>query len=81
VLTTPPGGSAFYILAHQYIAAKLNYVNGAYDAEAWEAILAAFDILRDCQVTPDEFADAIALSEHLDAWNNGEWGPGHCDDQ
>jgi hypothetical protein len=38
VLKTPPKGNAYYILAHQYIAAKLNILNGTSSTEVDEAI-------------------------------------------
>ena len=45
-----------------------------------EQLLAASGILWDCEVDEDEREEAIALAEYLDAFNNGELGPGHCDD-
>jgi hypothetical protein len=79
VLQSPTHGDAFYILAHQYIAARLNVANGAVDSDIYGLLGQAQAMLGDCQITEDERAGAIALSEELDAWNNGEWGPGHCD--
>jgi hypothetical protein len=80
-LQTPPKGNAWLILAHQYIAAALNVASGA---EASADIAAALDqaeaLLTDCTISDDEKADAIALSELLDQFNNGAVGPGHCDD-
>lgn len=85
-LNTPPKGSAYYILHHQYIAAKLNVLGGlgwahAAESEAWDEIQAANALLSDCTIDADEFAEAIELSESLDAFNNGIWGPGHCDEK
>ncbi len=81
---TPKGGNAYYLLAHQWIAAYLNELNGALVA----------DDLGDAQMllevhTPEELAlkgktgnalraDFIELANSLDAYNNGETGPGHC---
>lgn len=47
VLTTPPkGGNAYYILAHQYIAAKLNKLNRArMPACAYDAYIDAESLL------------------------------------
>lgn len=85
-LHTPPQGSPYYILLHQYIAAKLNVLSGlgwthAGESEAWGQIQDANAILSDCTVSVDEFEYAMELSESLDAFNNGVWGPGHCDDK
>jgi hypothetical protein len=81
-LWTSPRGNAYYILAHAYIAAELNQLNGA-DIPA--EVLAAFD---DATVlfqtySPDDVRGGvrhqfIALAELLDAYNNGYIGPGHC---
>ena len=78
-LNTPPiGGDAFYILSHQWIAARLNVAAGA-DPSAVSAELAeAEDLLNDC-MSPDP-AQAIELAGILDDYNNGIIGPGHCDD-
>ncbi len=83
VLWTPPAGNPYYILAHQYIAAELNQLNGA-------SIPA--DVL-------DAFEDATAWFEnHIrprpkqirryylggprpsPQYNEGAVGPGHCDE-
>lgn len=80
-LRTPPKGNAFYILSHQWIAATLNRSQGAVTTPEFdEQLLAASGILWDCEVDEDEREEAIALAEYLDAFNNGELGPGHCDD-
>jgi hypothetical protein len=89
ILWTPPKkGNAYLILAHQYIGAELNVVNGASipDAvlEAWfcaqellETYMAAGDIPKK---SPDR-ALAINLACMLDDYNNGLIGPGHCDEE
>lgn len=91
--TSPKQGDAWYILAHQYIAAILNVEAGA-------------DPVNPDDIT-DELADALALltawapgslsskatgaaaaardealelAGDLDDWNNGVTGPGHCED-
>ncbi len=85
ILQTPPDGDATYILAHQLIAAKLNILKGAdgsavattiADADAW---LIAHP-LGSNPSNPDRAA-GIALAHALDNYNNGEIGPGHCDDE
>ena len=86
--TTPQGGNAYYILAHAYIAAELNFLNGADPSAAQAAFDEATALLG--TYTPDELAGLkgkagketraqfIALAEILDAYNNGLIGPGHC---
>ncbi len=88
VLWAAPKGNAYYILAHAYIAAELNQLNGA----SFDAAQAAFDEATVLFETyrPDEVADMkgpdgkemrdyfISLAEILDDYNNGLIGPGHC---
>jgi hypothetical protein len=83
ILNTQPLGDGWYILAHQYIAASLNVSAGASSpADVAQALADAGDLLiNTCNgMTAEERAEAIALSETLDDYNNGEIGPGHCDD-
>lgn len=79
ILHTPPKGDAWYILAHQWIAASLNVGSGA-TPPADDALIKAEVLLSDCVIDDSEHDAALALSEQLDAYNNGELGPGHCDD-
>jgi hypothetical protein len=80
-LETPPATDAFYILSHQWITTTLNRAQGAASTpELNEALLEAGAMLYDCEITEDEHDAAIAFAEYFDAYNNGEWGPGHCDD-
>lgn len=85
VLWTPPAGNAYYILAHQYIAAELNMLNGS---SVTPEVQAAFDDATALlsAYTPDQvgalkgkqkkaWSDLAAV---LDAYNNGYIGPGHC---
>lgn len=87
--TSPSGGNAYYILAHAYIAAELNQLNGASIPDdvlaAWNEATGLFSTY-----TPDEVAalkgnngkelraQFIGLAEILDNYNNGLTGPGHC---
>lgn len=81
ILKTPPKGDAWYILAHQWIAAKLNVASGAVPPlEVADAIAQAGVYLQDCEISKAEKADALALSGLLDDFNNGNAGPAHCDD-
>ncbi|MFO7564165.1 MAG: hypothetical protein R6X02_16080 [Enhygromyxa sp.] len=86
-LTTPPGGNACRILLIQYVAAKLNIANGA-DSSAIEStydaatqLLGSIGHIDNC---PDndkkKRAEIIKLAEQLAAWNEGDIGPGHCDE-
>jgi hypothetical protein len=88
VLWTAPQGNAYYILAHAYIAAKLNQLNGADFTDAQAAFDAATDLFE--TYTPEYVAGLkgpagnalraqfIELAEILDDYNNGLIGPGHC---
>ena len=79
-LETEPEGDAFYILSAQWIAAKLNVANGAEAPVEVESALAAADaLLEGCEISEEDREFAVALSELLDAFNNGEVGPAHCE--
>lgn len=80
ILGTTPRGEAWYILAHQYIAASLNAASGASTSDLGSALADAERILTaNCDgITADRQA-AIDLSYLLDSYNNGLIGPGHCD--
>lgn len=90
VLWTPPaGGNAYYILAHAYIAAELNALNGAsFDAaqDAFDKATKLFEKYTPADVAASKGKNAslrnqfIALAEILDKYNNGIIGPGHCND-
>lgn len=80
--TAPKGGNAYYILAHQYMAARLNVEAGASapqavlnaiaDATAWftgRSTTAPKGVARN---------QAIELAGILGAYNEGTTGPGHC---
>lgn len=87
--TSPQGGNAYYILAHAYIAAELNGLNGA---SVPGSVQTAFDEATGLfgTYTPDDIAalkgkngkelrdQFIALAGILDGYNNGLSGPGHC---
>ncbi len=77
----PVGGDAWIIVAHQYIAAKLNVANGAVAEDAiTQALADAEALLADCAIADADREAAIALATLLDDFNNGLVGPGHCDD-
>lgn len=84
--TQPQNGNAYYILAHAYIAAYLNGLNGA-DTTAVDPQLAHAAQLLDqydgdpksmSQIKGAVRADFIATASILDQYNNGYIGPGHC---
>lgn len=84
VFWTPPAGNAYYNLAHQYMAAKLNVLNGASTTAAVDAALAGANTLLSAQGVNDttlsaaERKLALAYASTLDQYNNGLIGPGHC---
>lgn len=86
VLGTAPRGNPYYILAHQYIAAELNFLAGAYNGAVDDEFAAAKVLLQ--TYTPAQVASMannnadkkafITLGGILDNYNNGIIGPGHC---
>ena len=83
--TQPKKGNVYYILAFQYIAAKLNIAAGASSTAEVNAALVLAETFFNAK-TPTE---ALALSKQvrnfyvglasiLDSYNNGYIGPGHC---
>ena len=87
--TEPKKGNAYYILAHQYIAAYLNALNGADTSDITDELKHAEDLLDQYDGNPKSMAnirgfiryDFIRTAEVLDDYNNGDIGPGHCDDE
>lgn len=84
VFWTPPAGNAYYNLAHQYMAAQLNVLNGssvpANVQTALNAATALFNAqgVNDTTLTKAERTQALSLATILDQYNNGLIGPGHC---
>jgi hypothetical protein len=80
--TSPSGGNAYYILAHAYIAAVLNDLNGADTSAITSQLAHAADLFS--TDTPTGLlsrivrADFINTASILDQYNNGLIGPGHC---
>lgn len=80
ILKTPPRGDAFLILAHQWIAARLNVASGAAAPASVTAALAEAEaLLNGCSISASDRAGALELSALLDQYNNGVIGPGHCE--
>ena len=79
-------GNFWYHLAHQYIAAELNVLSGA-DPTAVASALADAKALLEAnagtKMISNKDADydkAVYLAGILADYNEGEIGPGHCDD-
>jgi hypothetical protein len=81
--TSSSGGNAYYILAHQYIAAKLNILSGAGSTAAVDAAIASAETFFSTYTPSSTLSKsvrqaAIAAAGTLDAYNQGAIGPGHC---
>jgi hypothetical protein len=82
--TAPKNGNAYIILAHQYMAAKLNMLAGASSTAQVDAAMtwatSFFSTYTPTSTLSTSVRDeAIANAGTLDAYNNGVIGPGHCD--
>lgn len=88
--SNPSWGNAYYILAHQYIAAQLNQLKGA---SIPPDVLAAFNTATTLfqTYTPSDLDKRTTqatqlktkftnLGATLDDYNSGRTGPGHCED-
>ena len=86
VFWTPPAGSAWYILAHQYMAAKLNILDGASSTTAVNAAISwAESYFSSNNAPPASISKSLkstltSYASTLDKYNNGLIGPGHCDE-
>lgn len=85
ILRQPVRRNGLVSLAHQLIAAKLNVANGASDAdiamtiEAADALIGSLEIppIGDGSLRPNQTS---GLVDTLASFNEGDIGPGHCDD-
>ena len=83
ILNTPAQGNGLLIVAHQLIAAKLNFALGA-DPTAAAAAVAAADAMIGSLVIPPVGAGTLspasvnATTNTLDDYNNGSLGVPHC---
>ena len=88
VMWTPPsGGNTYYMLAHQYIAAAINILNGADPGDVQEAFDDATDLFNN--YTPEYIGglkgnnpirqEFNSLKSILAKYNGGETGPGSCE--
>jgi hypothetical protein len=87
VFQTPPAGNVYYQLAHQYMAARLNILNGASSTAAVNAAIAwattFFQTYTPAQAgafakNSSIRAQAISAAGTLGSYNEGAIGPGHC---
>jgi hypothetical protein len=85
VFWTAPKGNKYYSLAHQFMAAQLNFLNGA-DPSAAQTAYDAAKLLFETHTPADVKADKDLNKEFgsyigtLTDYNEGTIGPGHCDD-
>jgi len=83
--TEPKGGNAYYILAHQYIAASMTAKSASVPAAVATALASATTYFG--KATPNDWSANGSYSKDqltswaglLDSYNNGKIGPGHCD--
>ena len=83
IKTSSAGGNAYYILARQYIAAKLNLAGGASSTPAVTSALAwadgFFAVYSPVSTLSKAVrAHAIATAGAIADYNEGDIGPGHC---
>jgi hypothetical protein len=87
--TSPQGGNAYYQLAHQYMAAKLNILNGASAPSSVTGAIAAAEAyfanpvntpLTAAELKGKAAKDLRTLASTLASYNEGLIGPGHCDE-
>jgi hypothetical protein len=82
VFRTPPAGNPYYTLAHQYMAAKLNVLNGASDSSISSTLS---DVNTFFNTYPPTTKWTKAQKTQMTSWaatlakyNEGYIGPGHC---
>ena len=89
VFNTAPKGNAYYNLAHQYMAAVLNQLSGAsVPSEVQDALNDAktlFQTYNPAQIAALKGNNAIRkqfidLAGILGSYNEGDIGPGHCEE-
>ncbi|HXV58505.1 MAG TPA: hypothetical protein VD704_11605 [Gaiellaceae bacterium] len=83
--TSSAGGNAYYILAQQYIAARLNIAAGTGSTAEVNAALASATAFFSTYAPSAELskslrAQVIGWAETLADYNEGDIGPGHCPD-
>ncbi len=83
-LWTAPQGNPYYILAHAYIAAKLNILAGASTTAGVDAAITYAETYfptknPNTNTTGPTKTAVLNAAKTLDDYNNGLIGPGHCD--
>lgn len=83
VFWTPPAGNVYFNLAHQYMAAYMNVLNGASTTPEVDAAMANAETFFTTYTPSSKFSKAqrtlaMQLASTLDKYNNGLIGPGHC---
>jgi hypothetical protein len=83
VFWTAPQGNPYYILAHQYMAAELNILNGAIPTPAVATAINSAETLLtglnpNTNFTKAQKASMVNLAGILGSFNEGVTGPGHC---
>ena len=87
VFSTAPKGNPYFNLSHQYMAAKLNYLNAAGQIQTvTNAIAASEAFFSHAGNTPTNWpntgtatsSDLTTLAGILGSYNEGTTGPGHC---
>jgi hypothetical protein len=86
VFWTAPAGNPYYVLAHQYQAAKLNRLNGATSTLAVNAAMSGAEGFFAAKtpasvLTKAQRQQVLGWAGTLDQYNNGLIGPGHCSEQ
>ena len=86
VFWTAPKGNPYYILAHQYEAARLNILNGASSTATVDATLASATAFfsstaPSASLTKAQKTQLTTWAGILDQYNTGVTGPGHCSEQ
>lgn len=84
--TSPQGGNAYYILAHAFIAARLNLLNGASSTPEVDAAMTWATTFFNTYTPSSNLSRtvrtaAVANATTLDNYNNGLIGPGHCSEE
>lgn len=86
--TAPKGGNAYYILAHQYIAASLNAKKASVPSDVQTALTNAAAYFATSGITPNAPYTASYTKDKLTGWadlltsyNEGKAGPSHCSDE
>lgn len=79
IVSTPPQGCVWHILARQWIVVLLNAISGCeLPSDVYQAIWEADVILGNCPVLEGDRDLAISLAELFEAYNEGLLGVPSC---